>query len=112
MGEEEVTIWRFGWLHAEYEYSLWEAAVLLRKAIIALLPAMLPGATPQTLYLCATCAFFFAILAHALLLPYSVPYAVTAQRHLVGRHPDLLQVLADPDQGRGHHPQPALPEEG
>ena len=81
--EEEVTIWRFGWLHAEYEYSLWEAAVLLRKAIIALLPAMLPGATPQTLYLCATCAFFFAILAHALLLPYSVPYAVTAQCELV-----------------------------
>ena len=63
--------------------NLRESLVLLRKAIIALLPAMLPGATPQTLYLCATCAFFFAILAHALLLPYSVPYAVTAQCELV-----------------------------
>ena len=37
----------------------------------------------QALYLVATCAFFFAILVHALLLPYSVPYAVTAQCELV-----------------------------
>ena len=81
--EEELTIWRFGWMHAEYEYTMWEGMVLFRKALLALLPALLPGSSPQALYLVATCAFFFAILVHALLLPYSVPYAVTAQCELV-----------------------------
>lgn len=81
--EEETTIWRFGWMHAEYEYAMWEGAVLFRKALLALLPALLPDSAPQTLYLVATCAFFFAILVHALFLPYSVPYAVTAQCELV-----------------------------
>lgn len=81
--EEELTIWRFGWMHAEYEYVMWEGAVLLRKALLALLPAFFPGAAPQLLYLAATILFFFAILMHALLLPYSGPYAVTAQCELV-----------------------------
>merc|ERR1711988_1508468 len=47
------------------------------------LPVLLPRSSPQTLYLVATCVFFFAILVHALMLPYSVPYAVTAQCELV-----------------------------
>jgi hypothetical protein len=81
--EEETLRWRYGWLYAEYEYTMWEAVVLLRKAFLALIPALLVDATPQSRYLSATCLFFFAILVHALLLPYSAAYAVTAQCELV-----------------------------
>ena len=80
---EETVIWRYGWLYMEYEYVMWELVVMLRKGLLAIIPALLAQSSPQSRYLFATCLFFFAILAHALLLPYSQSYAVTAQCELV-----------------------------
>ena len=76
-------IWRYGYLYAEYEYTMWEIGVLLRKGVLTLIPVILTGSAPQSKYLLATCLFFFAILMQALMLPYTAPYAVTAQCELV-----------------------------
>lgn len=78
---EDAVIWRSGWLYVEYEYVLWEVVVLLRKAIIVSIPDAFEDS--QTRYLAATCLLFFATILHALLLPYSGPYAVSAQCELV-----------------------------
>jgi hypothetical protein len=79
---EDTVLWRYGWLYSEYEYVLWEIAVLLRKVTIVLIPDVFVASTAQTRYLAATCALFFATVTHALLLPYSGPFAVTAQCEL------------------------------